>query len=267
MRCIPVNKCISWVDSKSIQLSCKYAEAFLKVQITCFYISHLPPTQPSCSWLTLLGNLVDDDLMTYGHTPPSPRLLQPACTQLRWQGPRAPLTGCIWQSGLFPPLLPFPSSRHSEEIFSSSHTAPCTPPTGAQKQWHGPEKNQHQSEHDSLLWDKIMQLAIWSLLHILPSPQKHLVAFAKPTDVQQALFFFFWWNEQETQYGTGPHCVWRQEAVRGLGAWSHTAGWHCPTWSTDFCLIARFKTSSALTGVDSCKFLNRHFPFLMSKDN
>ena len=191
MRCIPVNKCISWVDSKSIQLSCKYAEAFLKVQITCFYISHLPPTQPSCSWLTLLGNLVDDDLMTYGHTPPSQRLLQPACTQLRWQGPRAPLTGCIWQSGLFPPLLPFPSSRHSEEIFSSSHTAPCTPPTGAQKQWHGPEKNQHQSEHDSLLWDKIMQLAIWSLLHILPSPQKHLVAFAKPTDVQQALFFFF----------------------------------------------------------------------------
>ena len=224
MRCIPVDKCIRWVDSKSIQLSCKYAEAFLKVQITCFYISHLPPTQPPCSWLTLLGNLVDDDLMTYEHTPPSQRLLQPACTRLRWQGPQGTahwMHMTVWTPS---PLLPFPSSRHSEEVFSSSHTAPPTPLTRAQKQWHGPEKNQHQSEHDSLLWDKIMQLAIWSLLHILPSPQKHLVASAKHTHVQQALFFFFfWWNEQETQYGTRPHCVWRQEAVRALGAWSHTA--------------------------------------------
>ena len=191
MRCIPVDKCIRWIDSKSIQLSCKYAEAFLKVQITCFYISHLPPTQPPCSWLTLLGNLVDDDLMTYEHTPPSQRLLQPACTRLRWQGPQGTahwMHMTVWTPS---PLLPFPSSRHSEEVFSSSHTAPPTPLTRAQKQWHGPEKNQHQSEHDSLLWDKIMQLAIWSLLHILPSPQKHLVASAKHTHVQQALFFFF----------------------------------------------------------------------------
>ena len=126
MRCIPVDKCIRWVDSKSIQLSCKYAEAFLKVQITCFYISHLPPTQPPCSWLTLLGNLVDDDLMTYEHTPPSQRLLQPACTQLRWQGPQGTahwMHMTVWTPS---PLLPFPSSRHSEEVFSSSHTAPPT---------------------------------------------------------------------------------------------------------------------------------------------
>ena len=86
MTCIPVDKCIRWVDSKSIQLSCKYAEAFLKVQITCFYISHLPPTQPPCSWLTLLGNLVDDDLMTYEHTPPSQWLLQPACNMAQVTG-------------------------------------------------------------------------------------------------------------------------------------------------------------------------------------
>ena len=213
-----MDKCISWVNNKSFQLSCKYTEAFLKVQITCFYISHLPPTQPSCSWLTLSGHLVDDDLITYGHSPPSQQLLEPDCTRLRGQGPQGPahVEAHHGPDSFFPLTSLGQLQTLRESLFFFTYCTPPPPPPNK-----GSETVTRSRQKTALIWTWLAVLRqgyvtcdMISSIHT-PFPQKNLVVFAQPTDVQQAHLWVKW--TRNTVYGTGPHCVWRQEAVRTGG--------------------------------------------------
>ena len=136
-------------------------------------------------------------------------------------GDRDPRALLSWRHIMVPtpfsPWLPLASSRHSEKVFSSSRTATLLPPTPNK----GSETVTRSRQKTALIWPWLAVLRqgyvtcdMISSIHT-PFPQKNLVVFAQPTDVQQAHLWVKW--TRNTVYGTGPHCVWRQEAVRTGG--------------------------------------------------